>query len=531
MSRGAVANPAEEEDDVLLGQPFGVSSEPSPPTSLVSEWGGGEAGRPVSAAVSEPIRPDQPILVVESSPTQALALGHLLEEAGYSVVIAHDGHQALALMSQIRPLLVLADGRAPGLDGFELCERVKAESTSASVPVILVSAASNASDLLRALKVGANNFLTKPYQPEYLLDRVEDILTTCDFRRALTDEVELEVVHRGDAHRFSAVPEQILDLLLSTHEHALSRERALQEANDRLKHTLALNRSLQQGYKVALQSNSDAIVICGPGGRVEYANPAAVALFTHGSLLEGDHFQHELVDGVCLEVELPRPTGEPLIAELRVSTTHWEGRDAFLVSARDVTGRARMRSELQTIAFRDGLTGLHNRRGFVELAGRTLAEADRTGTSAVLFYADMDGLKWINDTLGHALGDQALTHMAGVLSSVMRSSDLVARLGGDEFVALARNTGPEQAEVIVARLTAGLDAHNARGETPYDLALSLGVVHRAAGDPRDLEELLETADRAMYHQKRARRRARGEAPAGQESASTDAPGGGLHGQS
>lgn len=178
--------------------------------------------------------------------------------------------------------------------------------------------------------------------------------------------------------------------------------------------------------------------------------------------------------------------------------------------SRDITARKQLESaleerneELRQLALVDDLTGLANRRGFTMLAEQELRVAARSGQAVAVLFMDVDGLKRINDTLGHRQGDLALRDAAAALRGTLRSSDLVGRLGGDEFGALLPDCPPGEVDVVLRRLRQRL------GELPgpprlYDLSLSVGVAMRDPARPASIEDLIDQADRAMYDQ-RARR--------------------------
>jgi diguanylate cyclase (GGDEF)-like protein len=157
------------------------------------------------------------------------------------------------------------------------------------------------------------------------------------------------------------------------------------------------------------------------------------------------------------------------------------------------------------LSFIDELTGLYNRRGFMTLAEQHLKIARRTQRDCLLVYADMDGLKQINDAFGHQEGSKSLRNVAEVLSNVFRESDLIGRIGGDEYTILMLDAPYEIGELITARLQEHLDVYNRGSETPYELALSIGIVRLEHGTMDTLEELLVAADKAMYENKRSKR--------------------------
>lgn len=176
----------------------------------------------------------------------------------------------------------------------------------------------------------------------------------------------------------------------------------------------------------------------------------------------------------------------------------------FIFQIQDITERKRAEAALQSLSLVDELTGLYNRRGFLAVTEQHLASIRRNHKVPVILYADLDGLKEINDSLGHHEGDRALVKTAEIFKETFRSSDIIARLGGDEFVVLAAIGSDESAEYLTTRLQDKFNASNARGTRHYDLSVSVGVAHFDDEDNHSIEELMAQADRAMYEQKRTR---------------------------
>ena len=160
---------------------------------------------------------------------------------------------------------------------------------------------------------------------------------------------------------------------------------------------------------------------------------------------------------------------------------------------------------LRNFSLTDGATGLNNRRGFMILATGLLKFARRAEYPASLLYIDMDSLKYLNDTFGHAAGDAALVHFARILTDTFRESDVIGRLGGDEFVVLMIDATESDLANMQVRLQSNVDAHNlqAGGQA---LSFSLGVIHVDAKSTETMEALLSQADAAMYKHKQSRKR-------------------------
>ncbi len=179
----------------------------------------------------------------------------------------------------------------------------------------------------------------------------------------------------------------------------------------------------------------------------------------------------------------------------------------YISSCYDVNERKTFEETLHAISITDDLTGLLNRRGFFALAQQQLKIANRTRKGLLLVYADLDGLKKINDSLGHHEGDLALTEAAKILKDVFRESDIIARLGGDEFaVLLTEQREARDEDAVMTRLHESLRAHNAQAGRRYALSMSAGVKRYDPERPCSLDEILSSADKLMYEEKRAKQR-------------------------
>ena len=164
-----------------------------------------------------------------------------------------------------------------------------------------------------------------------------------------------------------------------------------------------------------------------------------------------------------------------------------------------------MQVKLQSQVSRDELTGVLNRRGFLEQAKRHLALAERTEAPFLVAALDLDGFKAINDTCGHEAGDTALQEMAALLTNVCRASDIVARFGGDEFVLLLANSGVDQMHRVRERLHEAIERRNQRVSIERQMTSSIGIAVWTPKHPKSLALLQRQADEAMYADKRANR--------------------------
>ena len=177
----------------------------------------------------------------------------------------------------------------------------------------------------------------------------------------------------------------------------------------------------------------------------------------------------------------------------------------FIFQIQDITERKRAEAAIQTLSLADELTGLYNRRGFLAFCKQHLKTIRRTNKGIVMVYADLDGLKGINDSFGHKEGDRALVKAAELLKETFRSSDVLGRLGGDEFTILAAVEPDGGKEKLLARLQAKFDNYNTLRVCPYDLSISVGVAQLDPDASESMEDLMAAADAAMYENKRGKR--------------------------
>jgi diguanylate cyclase (GGDEF)-like protein len=178
---------------------------------------------------------------------------------------------------------------------------------------------------------------------------------------------------------------------------------------------------------------------------------------------------------------------------------------AGVVALRDITEQRLQQDQLRAMSMSDELTGLNNRRGFLLLAEQHARVAQRQGEPFAIVFADLNGLKTINDTLGHEAGDRSIRAAADVLRETFRDSDVISRLGGDEFVALLVNTDSAMRDTIAGRLRQGLAARNVHEAPALQLSLSVGISFFEPGAPLPVADLMIEADRLMYADKRGRR--------------------------
>ncbi len=175
------------------------------------------------------------ILIVEDSPTQAERLRHILEQNGTEVRMAGNGKEALVEIRRERPRIVITDVVMPEMDGYELCGQIKRDPNLKDIPVILVTSLSDPKDVLKGLECGANSFIVKPYDEEYLLSRIRYVLANEELRKTESFKMGIEIYFAGQKYFITSDRVQILDLLLSTYESAILRNFELAQVQEELR--------------------------------------------------------------------------------------------------------------------------------------------------------------------------------------------------------------------------------------------------------------------------------------------------------
>jgi diguanylate cyclase (GGDEF)-like protein/PAS domain S-box-containing protein len=285
-------------------------------------------------------------------------------------------------------------------------------------------------------------------------------------------------------------------------------------------------RETEARYRQLLALLPDGVIVHARG-TILFTNPAAAELlgipsekaligrplaeFIHPDSMEAFSDRSAAPDASSAERTPPsrarmvNATGGIVDVEVASSACVYHDRPATVLLARDITAQLRYERDLHALALVDELTGLQNRRAFTLFAEQELARARRSGSTPVLVFADLDGLKQINDEHGHAAGDIGLKLVAAALRSIFRETDIVARWSGDEFVALMVDGSEEATQLIAARLDSAI-ALQTPPRLPFSVTASVGASKLDPALP--LRDAMERADAELYAQKKRNRRSK-----------------------
>ncbi|MDD1619881.1 MAG: bacteriohemerythrin [Methylococcaceae bacterium] len=477
------------------------------------------------------------ILVVEDSQVEAELLRRILVRAGYLVTLARNGDDGLQTLREHPCALVMSDIQMPLMNGFELCRKIKQDDTLRNIPVILLTVLSEPEDIIEAVKVGADSYLTKPFVEDIMLEHIQSLLNN-PINRTLTEEPRTEQIeYNGKHHAIKADSQQILNLLLSVYRNTLAQNREL--LNTRIQLNL-LNESLDQKVQertAALQESEvrirailntalDAFIGMDSAGLVTGWNAEAERLFGYsradviGRTLSGLIIPPAYRDahlrgleqfsetgcgpfvGERVEVTAMRSDRTEFPAELSVTAIRQGKNTFFNAFVRDITERKQAESKISFLAYHDQLTELPNRELFYDRLSQAISQARRKHDSLALLFLDLDGFKSVNDSYGHEAGDLVLKAVARRLQACVRGVDTVARLGGDEFtIILSELEKPEDAASVAEKIIRKLTEPVLLNETcQCQVGVSIGIASYPE-DAYELDKLMNAADSAMYKSK------------------------------
>jgi CheY-like chemotaxis protein len=286
----------------------------------------------------------QKILLVEDSDTQAEMLKHVLENSGYNVVVAYNGEEGYQLFLQQKPNLIISDILMPGMDGYELCEKIRTGSFYPDIPIILLTELSQPEDVIKGLKYGADNFIKKPYNAQQLLFRIKDILDTKHFRQSITTQEGINFCFNGEKYYINAEKQQILDLLISTFESAIQQNKELAIKTEQLQ-------KFEQNYRALIENLPNPVLVITDEAELLYSNPAAQKLFSNklqpslpkfNQIIRSKKTNHNL--------QLNDADDNEITVEVFKSQIKWFDRFGWLLSINNITKHKHIEASLQEAA-------------------------------------------------------------------------------------------------------------------------------------------------------------------------------------
>jgi len=443
------------------------------------------------------------VLVVDDIEANVKLMQARLMAEYFEVLTASNGPEALRVCGEGLCDIVLLDVMMPGMDGYEVCRRLKADPKTAHIPVIMVTALDQPSDKLAGLEAGADDFLTKPVNDIALTTRVKSLSRL----KMVTDELQLRVssseglglstdgVKSAQLYDGRKGKVLIVDDKPSSFERmsrVLTSEQAVSVVSNPQE---ALFKAAEDDFDLVIVSlameDFDALRLCSQLRSLDRTRMVPLLLVTR----EGE--EQQLIRAIDLGVNdyIQRPV-EPneLLARCRTQVRRKRANDELRNSVQ----------QTMEMAIKDPLTGLYNRRYFDSHMEALLDKACAGGQALSLMVLDIDHFKLVNDTYGHQAGDEVLKTFAERIQRNMRSKNLVCRFGGEEFVIVLPETDRDLAYVIAERMRREI------ADSPFlvlngslQIAITVSAGLAALAGPQDhADDLVSRADKALYDAKR-----------------------------
>jgi len=481
------------------------------------------------------------ILLVDDQPDTLRLLSIMLNSQGYLVKRVTTGAMALKAVMTSHPDLILLDIRMPGIDGYEVCQRLKADEATQNIPIIFLSALNDTLDKVKAFNIGGADYVTKPFEFAEVLARVENQLQICSLQKQLQlkNETLVEEVQRRQKSERSllnqAQKDQALNRVIQEIHKSMELETvfftAISEIGRLLKLDFAniMNYSPQEKIWLSVaeyrqfQHSSGLLSLSDEGNPItaKLKSGEMICLDSAGQLTDHLHqtlakrstgawlimplqVGHDVWGGLCLLRQQPSPWQESEI----------ESAEALAQQLAIAIQQAELYKQLQAANFElgrlatlDGLTQVPNRRHFNQYLELQWREAHREQTSLSIILCDVDHFKKYNDTYGHLAGDDCLKAVAHALRCMIkRPDDLAARYGGEEFAMILPRTdltgAAHIAESIRQQVYALREPHSS-SDTADVVTLSLGVASMVPSSlgQQGYQELINRADQALYKAK------------------------------
>ncbi|NQV61160.1 MAG: PleD family two-component system response regulator [Alphaproteobacteria bacterium] len=438
------------------------------------------------------------ILVVDDVLPNVKLLEAKLSREYYDVLTAMNGPDALEIIEREIPDIVLLDVMMPGMDGFEVCEQIKANPNLRHIPVIMVTALSDTSDRVRGLEAGADDFLTKPVNDIALFARVRSLIRL----KIMMDELRLR---EATSSNFGVADAEPLELNIDGGRILVVEDREIYARN--------INQALGGQHTVTMTTEDDGAVAAVHTGNVDLIivslslqNSDGLRLCSHLRSMEESRQipililvddtpdqMERLVKGLDIGVNdyLIRPVDQnELMARCRTQLRRKKYEDRL---------RDNYHASL-TLAVTDPLTGLYNRRYLETHLESLMKRAAQDNKPIGLLALDIDHFKLVNDTHGHAAGDDVLKEFVGRIKRSVRGIDLPARIGGEEFVVVMPDTDRETCMAVAERLRASV-ADSLFSLPDLDLQIPITVsigVSLSQGASDSPAAALKRGDDALY---------------------------------
>jgi len=439
------------------------------------------------------------ILIVDDEPLNAKLLAAMIPSDQYDTIRVFSGEEALKIITDLHPDLILMDIMMPDLNGYELTRILKSDPESRDIPIVLVTAFGGADCEIKGLEAGADEFLNKPVNRTELLARTKSLLSLRQYKEQIKARTcSINSITSGGKGKNLSENDINLPSILIVEDNRIDAKLIksyLQAEACQIK----IAEDGEEAISCAQQEQIDVILldlilpgingykVCSTLKEMEGTQNIQIVAITSLSDLDSKLKSIEL--GV--DDYLVKPVNRHIL-RTRVKS---------LIKKKALLDKLCNRYEMAVhSAITDKLTGLYNRRFFDYFLDLEIKRSSRQKTSLALLLIDIDNFKRINDTFGHLFGDNVLNKFGKLLKTKIREIDMAARYGGEEFAVVMSNTGLEEAVKIADRIRQSIQAYSFDKEN-FTTTVSIGIALYPL-DANSLNELIENSDYALYKSKR-----------------------------
>ncbi|WEG10968.1 EAL domain-containing protein [Pullulanibacillus sp. KACC 23026] len=437
------------------------------------------------------------ILMIDDRPENLLALEAIIDCEDYNIVKAYSGEEGLKYLLKYDFATILLDVQMPGIDGFGTAKIIKAREKTKNVPIIFITANNMDSEhIFTGYAIGAIDYILKPVDPFILKSKVEGFIDIYKMNQRLIKQAE--------------------SLTAKTEE--------LKRTNIELSKTTSQLQISEALSNVISDTSMDSMIIFDKDGVILKVNPAVQKMFQYRdeSILgktinalfkSGDSLAYiktvlkaisnlEIMvgDENLKEVTAIRRDGTTFPAEIQIGMRFVQEDCIMACTIRDITKRKDYEQKITHMAYHDGLTHLPNRRFFNDQLVTKLNQAKHSNQLLAMMYLDIDHFKYVNDSLGHIVGDHLLQKISNRLKDCLRNGDFLARIGGDEFNILLPDTDREEALEIAERLVEAFKEPIYIDSYELFITTCIGI-SIFPYDGEDSLSLIKNADAALYRAK------------------------------
>ncbi|MFK7839583.1 MAG: PleD family two-component system response regulator [Bdellovibrionales bacterium] len=442
------------------------------------------------------------VLVVDDILPNVKLLEAKLTSEYYDVLTATNGEEALQLVESNSPDLILLDVMMPGMDGFEVCNRIKQDPVFAHIPVVMVTALTDTEDKVRGLECGADDFLSKPINDTALMARVRSLvrlkMTTDEWRVRENTANQLGVVE-GSSNVMKESSDKASILMIEDKDFE---ERKIIDTLKQDEHKIIAVHSGMDLMSHIAEEQFDLIIIS-----LNLEDEDGLRLCSH--LRSNEKTRNTPILMIGEEQDMDRIANGLEIGAHDYVMRPVE-RSEMLARVRTQIRRKRFQERLRSsyeislsMALTDSLTSLYNRR-YLEVHLEKLLEKNRHDQKLLaVLMIDIDHFKSVNDTYGHNVGDEILKIFAQRLKESLRPTDLIARLGGEEFTVILPDVSVARAHMVAERLRRNIASEPITCSTPDGCLMITTSIGGAMIDfqPHTVHEALERADKMLYEAK------------------------------